>query len=288
MYAVFGGRHYNDRCCFDYGNAESNAGDDGDGTMEAIYFGNANWHGNTGAGSSGPWVGADLEQGMYYGGGAKTIVNNDSQPLTHEFVSLYLRGRTDGFMLKGGDATVGELQTMYDGPRPNATLAAQCGWPAGTATTYQPMDKKGAIVLATGGDDSQWATGKFYEGIMVSGATSDATDAAVQANIIGVKYAIIPARTATALGCYQDNSQHDLNVSASTAMVTTDAMQECGTLCEDYKYFALEYGKECHCGNSYGKYGKSTDPARDCSMPCELDTSNVTCGGYYFENVYSH
>ena len=31
--------------------------------MEAIYFGNAHWHKNTGAGK-GPWVGADLEQGM--------------------------------------------------------------------------------------------------------------------------------------------------------------------------------------------------------------------------------
>jgi hypothetical protein len=31
--------------------------------MEALYFGNAHWRGNTGLGS-GPWVGADLEQGM--------------------------------------------------------------------------------------------------------------------------------------------------------------------------------------------------------------------------------
>lgn len=31
--------------------------------MEAIYFGNAHWQGNSGAGA-GPWVGADLEAGM--------------------------------------------------------------------------------------------------------------------------------------------------------------------------------------------------------------------------------
>jgi hypothetical protein len=48
-------------------------------------FGNAHWKGNTGAGS-GPWVGADLEAGMYYGGGNSTIVNNASQPLTSDFV----------------------------------------------------------------------------------------------------------------------------------------------------------------------------------------------------------
>jgi hypothetical protein len=39
-------------------------------------------------------------------------VNNQSQPLPFEFVTAYLRGRTDGFMLKGGDATQGTLTTM--------------------------------------------------------------------------------------------------------------------------------------------------------------------------------
>ena len=59
----------------DYGNSETNDRDDGAGAMEAIYFGNAHWHGNTGGGATGPWVGADLEAGMYYGGGSKTRVN---------------------------------------------------------------------------------------------------------------------------------------------------------------------------------------------------------------------
>eukprot|EP01047_Picozoa_sp_COSAG01_P111458 COSAG01_NODE_40240_length_466_cov_0.705722_1_plen_60_part_10 len=60
--------------------------------MEAIYFGNAHWHGNSGSGS-GPWVGADLEQGMYYGGGERTQHNPDSQSLPFEFVTVSLRGR---------------------------------------------------------------------------------------------------------------------------------------------------------------------------------------------------
>ena len=42
MYMVTSGVHYNNRCCFDYGNAETNNLDDGAGTMEAIYFGNDN------------------------------------------------------------------------------------------------------------------------------------------------------------------------------------------------------------------------------------------------------
>ena len=39
-----------------------------------------------------PQVGADLEQGMYYGGGSKTQHNPDNQPLPFEFVTAYLRG----------------------------------------------------------------------------------------------------------------------------------------------------------------------------------------------------
>src|SRR5689334_15354011 len=38
MYAVLDGSHYNADCCFDYGNAETNSRDTGNGHMEAIYF----------------------------------------------------------------------------------------------------------------------------------------------------------------------------------------------------------------------------------------------------------
>ena len=137
------------------GNSESDDTDDGPGAMEAIYFGNAHWSGchgrrpdgssgpipcpgggdpgNTGAGPTGPWVGADLESGMYYGGGEQTTINNRSQALTSPFVSLHLKGRTDGFVLKGGDASKGDLVTMYDGPRPKP-------WTKGRHSgSYQPM-----------------------------------------------------------------------------------------------------------------------------------------------------
>ena len=113
----------------------------------------------------------------------RSKVNNNSQPLQSPFVSLYLRGRTDGFMLKGGDATMGSLATMYDGPRPDCAIAGTCN-----KDGYQPMRKQGAIILATGGDNSNGAMGKFYEGFMVTGDTTDTTDDAVQANIVAVGY----------------------------------------------------------------------------------------------------
>ena len=45
--------------------------------------------------------------------------------------------------------------------------------------------------------------------------------------------------------------------------------------------------KECRCGNSYGKYGRSDNLETDCATPCAKDPT-VMCGGYWFESVYSH
>ena len=53
------------------------------------------------------------------------------------------------------------------------------------------MAKQGAIILGTGGDSSDGATGMFFEGIMVTGVTTDATDDLVQANIVAVGYKFI-------------------------------------------------------------------------------------------------
>ena len=98
----------------------------------------------------------------YYGGGAVTQNNPQNVAMPYPFVTAYLRGGTDGFALKGGDATQGTLTTVYDGPRPFVL-------PNGTNTQgrkYQPAKKQGAIILATGGDYSNSAMGCFYEGVM--------------------------------------------------------------------------------------------------------------------------
>ena len=196
IYAVMSGTHFGNECCFDYGNSENttaqpvHTGDYACGAMEAIYFGNAHWMGNTGDGD-GPWVGADLESGMYFGGGNLTKVNPGNKPLTSDFVALHLKGRADGFALKGGDATRGAFQTMYDGVRPDhRSNPNDCHW-HGFNGTYQPMRKQGAIILGTGGDDSNGASGSFFEGIMAAGVTSAATDDAIHANIVAVGYRML-------------------------------------------------------------------------------------------------
>ena len=56
------------------------------------------------------------------------------------------------------------------------------------------MKKQGAIVLGSGGDcckpggGANLSDGTFYEGCIVSGYPSDATEDAVQANIVAAQY----------------------------------------------------------------------------------------------------
>jgi hypothetical protein len=76
----------------------------------------------------------------------------------------------------GGDATAGTLQTMYDGIRPEKT-------------GYVPMKKQGSIILGIGGDNSNGAGGRFYEGAVTTGpVASQATCDALQAAIVAARY----------------------------------------------------------------------------------------------------
>jgi hypothetical protein len=170
-YMVTSGKHFNTGCCFDYGNAETSNNDDGNGTMEAIYFGNStNW--GKGAGN-GPWVMADLENGLFAG---QSVSRNDNNtPLTSDYVSAMIKGRMGHFAIRGGNAQSGPLKTMYDGGRP-------------TAAGYNPMKKQGAIILGIGGDNSNSAIGTFFEGAITSGYPTDAIEDAVQANISAIGY----------------------------------------------------------------------------------------------------
>ncbi|GII81888.1 hypothetical protein Sru01_68700 [Sphaerisporangium rufum] len=171
MYAIFDGTHYNGGCCFDYGNAETNSRDNGNGTMEAIYFGNNKVWG-TGAGN-GPWIMADLENGLFSGVNQK---NNPGDPtITHRYLTAIVKGEPNHWAIRGGNAQSGALSTFYNGVRPNVP-------------GYNPMKKEGAIILGIGGDNSHGAAGTFYEGVMTSGYPTDATENAVQANIVAAGY----------------------------------------------------------------------------------------------------
>jgi hypothetical protein len=251
IYMVTSGKHFNEKCCFDYGNAETNNDDDGNGTMEAVYFGTSTgWSRGQG---SGPWVMADLENGLWAG---NKRVNPQPAVTGMTYVTAMVKGdrtesaapgqvvsqqpplppnalnvsdiqcsdtecrKSDGscpsgtqgvgcaglcpakcgggvtgcgcwggpipppppppppggghWAIKVGNAQSGELNTVFEGTRPDAS--------------YSPMKKQGAIILGIGGDNSNGGVGTFYEGIMTQGYTSTATDAAIQASIVAAGY----------------------------------------------------------------------------------------------------
>lgn len=173
LYAVFDGTHYNTGCCFDYGNAETNSHDTGNGHMEAIYFGTGDGSGRGTGSGSGPWIMADLENGLFSG---ESATNNPADPtISSRFVTAIIKGEPNQWAIRGGDATTGSLSTFYNGVRP--------------AGGYSPMSKEGAIILGTGGDNSDSAQGTFYEGVMTSGYPSDDTENQVQSNIVAAGYA---------------------------------------------------------------------------------------------------
>jgi hypothetical protein len=172
-YAVFDGTHYNGGCCFDYGNAETNNLDNGNGHMEAIYFGNCTYWGR-GSGN-GPWVMADLENGLF--SGVNSGLNSGDLTVNYRYLTAIVKGGPNLWAIKAGNAQSGGLTTMYSGVRPNVS-------------GYNPMHKEGAIILGIGGDNSKSAVGTFYEGAMTSGYPSDATENSVQAAIVAAGYGV--------------------------------------------------------------------------------------------------
>jgi len=171
MYMVVDGKHYNGRCCFDYGNVETTGNDDGSATMEALNFGTIpNWSYGSG---SGPWVMIDLENGVFAGGQLSGSVSVNT-PLVATYVTVMANGPSGNKMtLKGANAQSGTLAIKYDGVRPPG---------------YSPMKKEGAVELGTGGDGSAGGDGTFFEGAVTSGVPSDAVEDSVQANIVAAEY----------------------------------------------------------------------------------------------------
>ena len=104
QYWVINGHHYNSGCCFDYGNAETDSRDDGDGTMETTYYGNATawYHGQ----APGPWIMTDQENNLV--GGVNASPNDKYLPnlpsITWRFVTATADGEPHHWRSMGGDA----------------------------------------------------------------------------------------------------------------------------------------------------------------------------------------
>jgi hypothetical protein len=175
-YMVTSGTHVDGVCCFDFGNAETSNTDTGNGHMDAINFGTECWFAP--CSGSGPWVQADLENGLFAGGNGSDTGNKGN---SSAFVTAILQN--DGkatYAIKDGSAQAGGLTTEYSGPLPDIG-------------GYTPMHQEGAVLLGTGGDDSNGSDGSFFEGVITSGYPSAAADNAVQASVVAAGYKQVAA-----------------------------------------------------------------------------------------------
>jgi non-reducing end alpha-L-arabinofuranosidase len=159
VYMVTSALHLNEKCCFDFGNAETNSLDNDKGHMNAI---NVMCNGKP----CSPDAGLDMENGIY--GHLKV-------PSGTVFVTDM--GASDGqhsYAIYQGNAQSGGLTSTGVIPLPKG---------------YQPMLQEGAIILGIGGDNSNWATGYFFEGVMTKGMPTKEVMEKLHGNIVAARYA---------------------------------------------------------------------------------------------------
>lgn len=178
IYMVFDGTHYDNGCCFNYGNTSTNSDAVGRGTMSTVYFGTSTaWGSGAGAG---PWIMSDMEAGLF--SGYNTKQNTESPTIdSWRFVTGMVNGGGGNIWeIRGGNAQEDELFLFYKGIRPESN----------ENSNYYPMHKKGAIQLGNGGDNGNGSAGTFYEGVMTLGYPNEEAVHAVQKNIAAAKYEV--------------------------------------------------------------------------------------------------
>lgn len=229
MYMVTSGTHYNNRCCFDYGNAETSGNDTGNGHMDALNYGTEGWF--TPTAGSGPWVQADLENGLFAGGNGSWSGNTGRSTA---FVTAMLKNNgTTTYAIKDGNAQSGSLATRYSGNLPNLG-------------GYTPMHLEGAIVLGTGGDDSNGSVGSFFEGVMTAGYPTDATENSVQANIVSVGYSTstsfpVSGSTYTITNVHSGKVLDAVNCGTGNG-TKVDQWSSLGNTCQKWKFTSTTNG----------------------------------------------
>jgi hypothetical protein len=166
IYEVADGKRIGSACCWDFGNASTD--NCNRGTMNALFFGTGYW--GKGAGS-GPWFLADLEGGVWAGGTGASSAQNPNLPSSGvDYAFGILKTSSNNYAIRVGNAQSGTLTTGYDGALPKT------------------LSHPGGIILGIGGDNSNSSLGTFFEGAITAGRPSDATDAAVLANVQAAKY----------------------------------------------------------------------------------------------------
>ena len=152
-------------CCFNFGTASRNNAAGPRGGMNALFFGICTYW-DKGAGS-GPWFMVDVEAGVYAGGNP----NNNLPSSRFDYAFGLTKNNSTNITIRVANSTA-----LYGAAAPSLVNALNGNPPA----TWQVP---GGITLGIGGDNSNSSNGTFYEGCIVNGRPSDATDAAVLDNV---------------------------------------------------------------------------------------------------------
>ena len=80
-----------------------------------------------------------------------------------------------------------------------------------------------------------------------------------------------------------DDADHDLSYVElrKTDLTVEWCLRRCKAL--GYRYAGLQLASECHCGNTFGKYGTGTPTT--CNMLC-TGNANQTCGAHWRMEIY--
>ena len=228
-YMVTSGTHVDSVCCFDFGNAETSGTDTGNGHMDAINFGTECWF--TPCTGDGPWVQADLENGLFAGGNGSDPANKGN---SSTFVTAIVNNNgTTSYAIKDANAQSGGVNTEYSGPLPDIG-------------GYTPMHQEGAVILGTGGDNSNGSDGSFFEGVLTAGYPSAATDNAVQANVVAAGYQQVSSGFPVSGTTYTITNVNSGTLvqpnGCGTANGTGIVLWSSGTACQQWKFTSAGSG----------------------------------------------
>jgi WSC domain len=150
--------------------------------------------------------------------------------------------------------------------------------PATHVENHTPYDFVGT---ASDGTAESWSTSSIANGThtltqSVTPASGGSATTTTATFTVGA-----PSSGEKLIGCYTDESTRDLPDMIASGTVTVES---CVAACKGagYTYAGVQYGTQCFCGDSYGKYGSSSG----CNMKCSGNSSE-TCGGTWANDIYS-
>ena len=86
--------------------------------------------------------------------------------------------------------------------------------------------------------------------------------------------------------CISDSRFHRVLLGPKDVYPEVMDIELCRQFCSDMeqKYFGLEDGEQCYCGNKVQYY--DIRPRSECNMPCKGTSADI-CGGYNRMNIYN-